>query len=237
MFDTLFRSSSNSPFAGKPVTRQSTDKAGRPTFTVQVRALHPLMAKWNARLGYLAGFALGAGELYWLATELPRLEPIGWVLVAISPFVTPWLVRLALGEVLQTERVVKFTTEDVAVRTFTGWKTYPLELPIKLSLISHDRERLETETLTHFNRKWARRLWWLPMAKAYYNKSVHLSLDHFDQRNDLMTIYGRSKASRIAARLNACLEVVRNHGQAGAGTSFDAQDDWSRQPGGIIDLN
>ena len=107
---------------------------------------------------------------------------------------------------------------------------HPLDLPLRFSLIPHDRERLEQEWVGHFSR-FVRPRWWLPRWRTYLDKSAHLSLDHYEQRNDIMTIYGRARARRIQARLNACLEMVRDHGRAGRNAAFEARDDWSRQPG------
>lgn len=235
MFPNL--SPTPSPFDGKPATRQSTDDAGNPVLTVTARAAHPVLIKWSRRIGTLAGISVAIAEIAWLIATLPNLGAVGWVAVLAAPFATPFAFRYGLGQAFQSERIIRFTTEGVEVRAGARWKKFALDLPLRFSLIDHDREKMETERVEYINRKWGRRYWWFPQFRAYYNKSCHLSLDHFDQRNDLMTIYGKSHGRRIVTRLNACLDVVRNHGRAGQGTAFEAEGDWSRQPGGIIDLN
>lgn len=225
------------PFTGKPVTIQGTKSDGSPTFMVRAKALHPFGAKIARRVGFLAGPAVAIAEITWLVMELPNVEPIGWAALVVAPFVAPLVVRSGLALVLQTERQFKFDVTGVRVQTWTASKHYSLDLPIRFALIAHDREKIEAERLTYLNRKLARRFWWFPQLRAYFDKSCHLSLDHFDQRSDVMTIFGKSNARRIVARLNACLDVVRNHGRAGQGTAFDAEADWSRQPGAIIDMD
>ncbi|MEM7528429.1 MAG: hypothetical protein AAF416_12205 [Pseudomonadota bacterium] len=234
MFDTIL-TPNPSPFSGKPRTVAGTDASGAPTFTVRATALHPFVAKWSARAGIMAGVALFGAELYWLVTAQPSLDWADWVTLATAPIATPFVVKFGVRHAFKTERVIRFSSRGVTVRGALGDRTFDLNLPLRFSLLAHDREKSETERLEHLNRKWGRRYWWFPRFQPYLNKSSHLSLEHFDQRNDLMTIYGKDEARRIQARLNACLDVVRNHGRAGQGTAFEAESDWSRQPGEIVD--
>ncbi|MEO0720234.1 MAG: hypothetical protein AAFZ06_15335, partial [Pseudomonadota bacterium] len=196
----MFATNAPSPFKGSPATRQLTDAEGAPVFVVTARALTPFAAKAAHRLGLLSGVVFFGAEVWWLATALPRLEPLGWAVAAAAPFLAPTATRLGLGQLFKSERVLRISTEGVEIRGVLKTRRFPLDLPIRFSLIDHDKEKIETERLEFIKRKWGRR-WWFPMPKSYLNKSCHLSLDHFDQRNDVMTIFGKSVARRIQARL------------------------------------
>ena len=165
------------------------------------------------------------------------MQPVIWVVMAATPFVAPFAIKQALIQMLQSERIFHISSESVEVKTLLGCKRFDLNLPIRATLIDHEKEKSEAERVEYINRKWGRRYWWFPQFKRYLNKSCHLSIDHLDQRNDIMTIYGRTTASRIASRINACIDVVRSHGRPGQGAVFEGKDDWSRQPGDINDLD
>lgn len=233
----MFPKSNPSPFRGKPYTKETKDKAGAPVFTISARAPSPLVVKTAHRLGLVLGFTVAGLEAVWAVATLPVLQPAAWVAMATAPFVAPFAVKLSLTQMLQSERSIRISTGHVEVSTLTGWKRFDLNLPVRATLIDHDKDKSEAERVEYINRKWGRRYWWFPMFRRYLNKSCHLSIDHLDQRNDIMTIYGRTSASRIAARINACIDVVRSHGRTGQGAVFEGKDDWSRQPGDIIDLD
>ena len=225
------------PFKGKPLTREVRTDGGAPVFTIMARAPTPFAVKCAHRLGLLSAPILIGGEAAWLITNLPQMEAAGWVALATAPFLAPLIVRHGLILLCQRERIFRISAEAVEVKTISGWRRFDLNLPVRASLVDHDREKSEAERVEYINRKWGRRYWWFPRFRQYFNKSRHLSIDHLDQRNDVMTIYGRTAASRIAARINACIDVVRSHGRPGQGAVFEARDDWSRQPGEIIDID
>lgn len=227
-----FKKPNPNPFRGRPKTIVGSDTAGNPTYDVRARALTVLGAKSAHRLGLLAGFGTAGYELYHLVVYIPTTTSTDLLVGVAAPFAVRYGVKFGLNQLFQAERVFRFTTDGVTVKGLTGGTMYALDLPLKFTLLTHDREKIEAERLEFIKRKWGRR-WWFPQPKAYLNKASHLSLDQLDQRNDVMTIYGKSSARRIQARLNACLDLVRNHGKAGHGTSFEAEGDWSQQPGAL----
>ena len=228
----MFNKSNTNPFQGKPQTTIGSDANGHPTYEVRARALTVLGAKAAHRLGLVAGIATGFYEFYQLVVYIPATTSTDLLVGVLAPFAVRYGVKFGLQQLFQAEGVFKFSIEGVTVKGLGGGTKYDLDLPLKFTLLSHDREKIEAERLEFLKRKWGRR-WWFPQPAAYLNKSSHLSLDQMDQRNDVMTIYGKSNARRIQARLNACLDLVRNHGKAGHGMSFEAEGDWSQQPGAL----
>lgn len=228
----MFNQSKTNLFSGKPRTTVGSDRNGNPTYEVRARALTVVGAKAAHRLGLLAGISTAFYELYQLVMYIPATTSTDLLVGVVAPFAVNYGVKFGLQQLFQAERVFKFTIEGVTVKGLGRGATYDLDLPLKFTLLNHDREKIEAERLEFLKRKWGRR-WWFPQPKAYLNKASHLSLDQLDQRNDMMTIYGKSNARRIQARLNACLDLVRNHGKAGHGMSFEAEGDWSQQPGAL----
>jgi len=222
------------PFHGRPKTLRGTSADGSPNFVVIAVAPTPMAARAARWLGLLAGAGLFAGEAILAFGAWERIRPAGWLFLAFAPFVMTFAAQRGLMFLLQSRRVIRFDLKGVVIEGLFETRRHPLDLPLRFSLIPHDKERIEQEWVGHVSR-FLRPRWWMPRWRTYLDKSAHLSLDHYEQRNDIMTIYGRARARRIQARLNACLEMVRDHGRAGRGAAFEARDDWSRQPGELLD--
>lgn len=118
------------------------------------------------------------------------------------------------------------------VRRLLGWKRFDRHRPHTFTLRPHDRTDEETAAHDLAQRK-AQLKGKAIGKKRYYGQSFHLSYEELGLRTDLMAIHGRTLALDIQAALTAADEVMDGLARDGNGVALNADDDWSRQPGGL----
>jgi hypothetical protein len=221
----------HSPFAGKPATRQVTDRNGAPAFDVQPRVLTPvraMAANWLTGIGVVAGLGFG------LVGVASAPNPDSGMLTAalVVPVVGGFVLYGALRSVLRKRFHLIFTLEQFSVKGLFGWKHYDRLLPHRFALLQHDWAQAEQEQAefqaaqAQMQRKVIRRARW-------YANSFHVSFDYVGQRNDVLTVYGQKEAMAIVTRLNACDNVLDALVRRGQGTPLAPEQEWGDQPGAI----
>lgn len=220
-----------SPFEGKPTTREFTNSKGQTCRRVTIEAMTPWRARVADWLAWTAAIGAGAGGIT-LAFTLP--DPNGWVIGGLlaSPLPAYFIIKLALYQEMKKSVRVEFTPDEFLVYGLWGIKRFDRHLPHKFTLYEHDKAEREEAKLSWRERKLAHH-WWSWNLKRYCGQSYHLSFEYLDQRNVIMTIFKDRAAYKILSRLNAVKHVMDNEANRGAGQALTPAQDWSPQAGAI----
>lgn len=208
------------PFEGKPRTDIVTGADGSPEIRVTLTALTPFGVRCRNVLRFwipliVCGFQILSLLQYSYAPLGIWIRSLAWpwLLYPASHVVFSWLLQ-------DTARLV-FTQRKVSVSTGGEWKHYTRTIPHEFAAITHDKQEQEQ----------AKRI---PLIKRYYSQSRTITLLFFGQRCDVLNVFNIRKAQAFLARIHACEEWISSTCQRGAGLSLHSGDDFSLQPGNII---
>ncbi|MEW8524849.1 MAG: hypothetical protein AB2552_17515 [Candidatus Thiodiazotropha endolucinida] len=221
-----------SPFAGEPKTGEYIDESGNTAFRVTPRVLTPERVKLAEFLAGLCSLALMVGGFYGL-TKIPSASPWLWFALLLLPALTFPVLNSFWRHLFYTETVMVLTTDKFKVRRWNGWKCFNRTLKHKFALIPHDKTQKEKDANELAVRQGQAR-GQVVAPKRYYGDSFHLSFQYIDQRNDILTIYGRKEAAAIVTRLTACDERLNQLIGMGDGVSLSPDDQWTPEPGDIL---
>lgn len=219
-----------SPFKGKPKTRQKIDRKGNLKLTVTIRELTP----WRARLRDNASVAGALGvfvaNLYAISLQ-PAATGIHWIIALTIPFAAYFLLKLIIGGLLKKCKRVRFTEDHVMIKRLIGWRRFDRSIS-KFALIKHDRADREAEDHAYEMRK-AQMRGKVIRKVRYEGVSQHLCLAYAGQRRDIMAIYGLKLGDRALTRLQACDAVMDAVSNGGGGTPLSVDYEWGETPGDI----
>jgi len=220
-----------SPFAGKPDTEQHIDDQGAMSFTVTTRTLTPLRARVTDAVTTLLVLYIA---LIGIVIGIRQSDPWAWVFLVGGPLAGSRVIRRWIAEECETRTVMRFTDTSFAVKRglFGKWESFDRRHAHRFALVPHDRAREEQaahEYEQRVDQTKGRARWRTP----YYQDSFVVSFEYLGQRNDLITVYGRTEALAILARLKACDEVMEAQARNGKGVPLTPRDEWGEQPGDI----
>lgn len=220
-----------SPFAGKPATRQTTDRNGNIAFAVEPRFLTPQRAVLAGFLSKLAGLGLlGVNASAVLDTNdvTPETLVVALVLTGIEYVVLSKLIHWLFRKRMR----LMLTVGQFSVRRIFGWKHYDRELPHRFALLPHDATQAERDD-EEYRAQEAQLQRKVVRKQRLYANSFHVVFEYLGQRNDVMTVFGQKEAVAIAARLQACDNVLDAFARQGHGTPLAPAQEWPTQPGAI----
>lgn len=224
-----------SPFAGFPATRKRTNKNGDLTFTVTPNVLTPVRAKIADCLGRVSAASLMIGSIY-VVVHIPNATGWHWLASLVIPGLGFHTLNLIWRRLLRKETWIVLTADEFRVRTWCGWKIFDRQLPHKFAAIRHDKTEAERDRNELEVRK-GQAAGKIISKPRYYGESFHLSFQYLDQRNDVMTIFGKKEATAIRDRLKAIDEVLNAAMRKGDGTALHPEQEWNEQPGEIPERN
>lgn len=227
MFDIDDQVVTVSPFDGQPTTIDAVVN-GIPTTTVIAHPIDPARAVIGAAVFWcVVGLVVFAPAIFGEAV----VEARGYTGMVWAVLVTALLGMAFFASPLV---IVKFTPTRLAMRR--GWfhptrQVFDLAHPHRISLLMHDKAQQE-KLANDYRRDIAARSGTAVKPEVMYGNSFHICFEHFGQRHDIMTVYGRKEALRIVNRLQACLEI--NKARAGTGGSATRPDQqWKTSPGDL----
>lgn len=222
-------------FDGGPKTTDTIDLYGVPTIEVKLTATDPFWRKVADRVGMILLMpSLGMIAIHFLNS--PRLQAdwsgLGVDLMVVGGFLL-WLTHM----IRKVERHVKFTPQALLVkrrRLLFGsyWEEYELNQPVRLTMLLHDRALQEREE-NEFRRAKASMSGKALRTESLYQNSFHICVEHYGQRNDIITVYGRKEATAILTRLKACLEINKARAGRSASTATEPGQQWKSMPGSL----
>lgn len=220
-----------SPFKGGPTTNIKRCKDGEPKIAVSIDALTPLRARianWTAGSAGIAGVG---GGLYAIFTEGTYTGEAFGTVSALAIAAIP-VTRLALGFLLKSKSHVTFSATHIEVTKLTGTRRFERAHPHAFALLTHDKTKGEEERHAFLDRKRPPQ-WWSLQRKKYYGKSFHVVLTYLGERHDILTVYGRKRATKIQSRLQACDVVMSGIDFGNSGTALSPERDWATDAGGL----
>lgn len=219
------------PLEGYPHTIETEAKDGLPTFRIMPRALTPGRAKVAHGMASLMSFGLFIAVAYYIWTVagigLPQIAVAAVLLTGVSH-----LLPHVCESVLRHPTEIKMTAEAISVRSARGWAQYSRMLEHRFALHPHDRTTWEQRN-NDFATRQAAADGHVVSPAVYYGESLHLVLVYAGHRVDLMTVYGRSEAAAIVARLQYCDRCLDKALAIGGGIPKRPEDEWNDAPGGL----
>ena len=208
------------PFEGKPRTDIIKREDGSPEVRLTLTALSPFGARCrNVLRVWIPVIVSGFQVLSLLQYSYVPLEvwlkslAWPWLLYPASHLLFSWLLA-------DTARIV-LTQKDLSFSAGGDWRHYPRAVPHEIAAITHDKQDQE-----HIKR--------IPLTKRYYTQSRTITFLIYGQRCDILNVFNIRKAQAFLARIQACEEWIDSTCQRGAGLSLHSEDDFSLQPGNII---
>ncbi|MES9822825.1 MAG: hypothetical protein ABW127_00170 [Candidatus Thiodiazotropha endolucinida] len=220
-----------SPFDGEPQTEPFTDDDGNPAFRIKTQTLTPEGVK---RSEFWAGLSvlLLMGMGFYLLAQNPHAPAVAWFALLIGP---PFAYRFfekfwAYSYIQQTEMVM--TINQFRIKRGNQWQLFDRTLAHKFKLFDHDKTRDEKDANEFAVRK-AQARGQVIAPKRYYGDSFHVVFEYLNQRNDIITVYGRNEAAAIVTRLRDCDDRLNQLSGMGDGATLNPDDQWSKGPGEI----
>ncbi len=231
---TIFKPASrasNSPFRGFPRTRVSVGPDGETVTVVETSASTPLRARLSLYGGIASGLTLfGAGTYGMVADDTITLVTFGTLF--LTSCITVPATWYGFRQLTKKRAVVTFTSGRIQVRkTFTS-RNFERTHPHGFVLLWHDKAEKERDRHAFLERKRPPK-WWSWNRKKYYGDSFHVVLQCFGERYDILAVYGRKKAEKIHARLQACDAVMDGTDFGDSGVSLSPDADWGVEAGGL----
>lgn len=221
----------NSPFRGFPTTRVTIDPNGATRIAVHACALTPLRARLSLYAGGATGTVLLFAGTYGLIVDGAfALAEFGKLaLVSVGAFPATWW---GLRYLVRKAATVTFTAEHIHVRRTFRARRFERAHPHGFVLLPHDKADKERDRHAFLDRKRPPK-WWSWNRRKYYADSFHVVLHCFGERHDILTVYGRKKAEKIHARLQACDAVMDGRDFGDSGVSLTPDADWGVEAGGL----
>lgn len=223
--------SSSAPFRGFPKTWITVGPDGRMTAKVAPTASTPLRARLSLYGGIATGLTMfGAGTVSLIGDGTLNLEAVGTLFVSAC-FTGPaaWY---GLYQLSKKRVVVTLTPERIHVRKTFASRSFERSHPHGFALLWHDKAEKEQDRHAFLERKRPPK-WWSWRRKKYYGDSYHVVLQCFGERYDILTVYGRKRAEKIHARLQACDTVAHGAEFGDSGVSLSPDADWGVEAGGL----
>lgn len=225
-------------FDGGPKTIDTIDEYGVPTIGVKLTATDPFWKKVADRVGMaILVPSIGAIAINFLGSQFLRDDWVG----AGTDLIVVGLVVLCLTHLIRrVKRYLKFTPQELLIkrREFPwghDWDVFELNQPVRFTMIPHDHALWEREE-NEFRKAKASRSGRAIKPDSLYQNSFHVCLEHFGQRHDLITVYGRKEATAILTRLKACLEINKARAGRTGSTATEPSQQWKQTPGAIPTL-
>ncbi|NKB56924.1 MAG: hypothetical protein GKS00_11365 [Alphaproteobacteria bacterium] len=220
-----------SPFKGGPPTIVTTDNNGTTNITVQLHAVTPLRAKLSLYAALVSGAALLAFGTQSLIID-GSFSALAFAKLGGASVLTVPLALLALRQLLKRSATVRFTPNRITVHKILGARFFERAHPHSFVLLPHDKAEKEQDRHAFLDRKRPPK-WWSLKRKKYYSTSFHVVLECFGERHDILTVYGRKKATAFQARLQACDAVMDGADFGDSGISLSPDADWNVEAGGL----
>ncbi len=152
--------------------------------------------------------------------------------IILSPVIVYLVVRFGFYEILKTSMCVVFTTEHITIKNTYSEKHFDRHQPHSFALYSHDKAEREEKRLSYLESK-SKRRWWKGARKRYYNRSAVLSLEYFEQRNDIRVVFGAKECRSFLTRLRACDQIITRCAVKGSEQALCPESDWPEQSGDL----
>lgn len=221
-----------SPYETWPPAKRSIRKDGKQKVRVQPRYLTPRMAKCADWLSIASVPPVLAAAGYGATLVDAEAPAVAYGVLATAPALTFLVARFGLYDLLKASQTVVFTPDEIVVEGLFGNAHYDLKLGHKFVLYPHKNAKREEEKITHRARQQKQR-WWRLAPKRYFGESWHVALEYMGQRVDLMTVYKRSKAQAICAKLNLCSGGLESAGDVAPDDALTPRADWTPQSGDL----
>ncbi|AXM99098.1 hypothetical protein DVB73_20825 [Pseudomonas plecoglossicida] len=224
-----------SPLAGHPPTRQTTDETGLLSFKVSPRELTPNRAKLANGISAVLGLVL-AGANFMPLLQARQLYLQDLVTAIGATMLGYYLLRWVTLEACRVTTRIELKMDQVKVRRLAGWASYDRRIEHRFVLLPHDETEHERRCNDLATRQAAAN-GQIVQPPIYYGDSFHVVLVYAGHRIDLLTVYGRSHAAAIVARLQHCDQLLDAEAKRiGAGENPHIVGEWHQTPGGLKDV-
>lgn len=220
-----------SPFTGGPPTLVSADHNGTTSITVQLHALTPMRAKLSLYGALASGSAMFVFGTQGLLID-GSFTALAFAKLAGASVISVPLIWAALRQLLKRSATVRFTPDRITVNKTLGARFFERAHPHGFVLLPHDKAEKEQDRHAFLDRKRPPK-WWSLKRKKYYGDSFHVVLESFGERYDILTVFGRKKATAFQARLQACDAVMDGADFGDNGVSLSPDVDWNVEAGGL----
>jgi hypothetical protein len=222
-----------SPFKGRPRTRVSKDRNGKPAFRLTPRVLTPARKKVADKVHWLLS-AMWLLRCIFAVFNAPTITLPG-IIEAGALFLVGHLVLQAIIDwALRSKTEIVMTAGTLRVRRWFFWRTFDRMLAEEFGLLHHDNSEAERFT-QEFQKAQASARGNVIQPTPYYMRSFHVVMSYAGQRIDLLSVFGQKEAAAIVARLQLCNRLLDEAVgiRSARGTGARPGEEWRNAPGGV----